>query len=185
MRADLFDPRLPLRFWNKVIPEPNGGCWLWIGCLQSADYGQMNVDNQRVYTHRLAYETLVAPIPEGLFIDHLCRVPPCCNPAHLEPVTPQTNTARGLGAAGTHCPRGHAYQGNEYIRPDTGRRQCHECCLLRADSRNKMLTEERSRAGLCLACGGVIEDAAFKRCALCRVRGAVRQQRVRDRMRAG
>lgn len=62
-----------------------------------------------VYIHRLAYEELIGPIPDGLQIDHLCRNRACYNPAHLEPVTQQENIRRGYWAMKTHCPRGHAY----------------------------------------------------------------------------
>jgi DNA-binding XRE family transcriptional regulator len=34
-------------------------------------------------------------IPEGLQLDHLCRVRCCVNPAHLEPVTNRENSHRG------------------------------------------------------------------------------------------
>lgn len=44
--------------------------------------------------HRVAYETLVAPIDEALVCDHLCLNKACCNPAHIEPVTSRENTLR-------------------------------------------------------------------------------------------
>jgi hypothetical protein len=49
-------------------------------------------------THRAAYELFVGPIPDGLHIDHLCRVRHCCNPEHLEPVTMLENFKRGREA---------------------------------------------------------------------------------------
>jgi hypothetical protein len=48
------------------------------------------------------YEHHVGPIPDGLVIDHLCRVHNCVNPEHLEPVTPAENTRRGHLAKLTH-----------------------------------------------------------------------------------
>ena len=36
----------------------------------------------------------VGSIPDGLHLDHLCRVPACVNPEHLEPVTLAENNRR-------------------------------------------------------------------------------------------
>src|SRR5690606_34126891 len=69
------DERLPERFWKKVSPERNSGCWLWTGCLDAYGYGRFSVDTRtKRCAHRIAFETLVAPIGAGLFLDHLCRI---------------------------------------------------------------------------------------------------------------
>lgn len=90
------------RFWDRTdlngpVPEyrPDlGPCWLWSGALHNG-YGGFFADGQRWRVHRWSYEFLVGPIPEGLHLDHLCRVRHCVNPAHLEPVTNQENIRRG------------------------------------------------------------------------------------------
>ncbi|MGQ7350721.1 HNH endonuclease signature motif containing protein [Quadrisphaera oryzae] len=69
-----------------------------------------------VLVHRRVFEMLIGPIESGMWLDHLCRVKRCCNPDHLEPVTPRENTLRGhsptaLNAAKEQCPRGHDYDG--------------------------------------------------------------------------
>ncbi len=94
-------------------------------------YGQLGVDGTKVQAHRFAYELLVGPIPDGLEIDHLCRVTACVNPAHLEPVTGQVNTLRGdtpaaKNAAKTHCPQGHVYSVKN-TGVGNGRRRCRTC----------------------------------------------------------
>ena len=55
---------------------------------------------RQVLVHRLAYETLVGPIPEGLESDHLCRNHPCIRPRHIEPVTHAVNGQRGVHVKG-------------------------------------------------------------------------------------
>ncbi len=95
--------------------------------------------------HRVAYELSVADIPDGLELDHLCRVRHCVNPSHLEPVTPHENWARGqaisiLNAQKTHCPQGHAYdEANTYIsgRGIRGCRACNRAAVSRYKSRRR------------------------------------------------
>jgi hypothetical protein len=72
------------------------GCWLYEGhlTLGSSGYGLIGVDRTNKVTHRLMYEELVGPVPEGLELDHLCCVTRCVNPDHLEPVTHAENCRR-------------------------------------------------------------------------------------------
>jgi len=129
-----------LRFQTKVV-EVASGCWLWTGATNNHGYGQIRVDGQARYVHRLAYETFVAPIPNGFQIDHVCRNRRCVNPAHLEAVTQRVNILRGESpharhARATHCVHGHPLSGkNLYVRPDGRGRHCKRCFLLRGRER--------------------------------------------------
>lgn len=94
---------LPERFWSLVVPT-TAGCWLWTG-FKAAGYGRFSFKgtNSAAAAHRLSYEALIGEIPAGLDLDHLCRVPSCVNPLHLEPVTRRENIGRGgqaIAAAG-------------------------------------------------------------------------------------
>lgn len=111
------------RFWSKVnkqgpIPEyrPDlGGCWLWLGHKEPGGHGVFWLDGANTPAHRFSYESLVgATLPwPAHHIDHLCRVPACVNPEHLELVTARENTLRQpRNVNRTHCNRGHAYAGN-------------------------------------------------------------------------
>lgn len=74
-------------------------CWLWTGQIaQRTGYGQTRVRSRKVGAHRAMYEREVGPIPDGLELDHLCRVRVCVNPAHLEAVTRSVNVQRGYDA---------------------------------------------------------------------------------------
>ena len=127
------DPRLPQRFWDKVqVTEQD--CWAWTAFRARNGYGQYTVNARRNQAHRVAYSVLVGPIPDGLHIDHLCRVRECVNPAHLEAVTQQENNRRAGGPEGYRqavCRRGHRFSDEDaYIDP-RGRRQCGACRKIR------------------------------------------------------
>lgn len=79
------------RFWAKV--EKTETCWLWTASTRNG-YSWLGLDGRCEYGHRLVYEWLVGPIPEGLHIDHLCRNRACVNPAHLEAVSQRENNVR-------------------------------------------------------------------------------------------
>lgn len=98
--------------WQKKFDKlPFDGCWLWKRPT-AGRYGSMMVKGVRYQAHRLAYEMAIGPIPQGLQVDHLCRVKHCVNPLHLEAVTGPENMRRGMNPAvvtklaGT-CARGH------------------------------------------------------------------------------
>jgi hypothetical protein len=139
-------PRRPINavlFWTKVDVYFNGdGCWRWEGRLSHNGYGRYYQDGRSFAAHRIAYELLVGPIPEGLVLDHLCRVPACVRPDHLEPVTQRENVLRGdtfqaRNAAKTHCPKGHPYDEANTKVDKRGRRSCKECHRERNRSRKR------------------------------------------------
>lgn len=134
------------RFWAKVLPT--GFCWEWAGALDPNGYGVFNVGNYVDRAHRVSYSILVGEIPNGYHVDHLCRNPKCCNPDHLEPVTPLENHRRGFssgaitGRSGM-CSKGHS-MADAYVRPDTGTRMCRPCSVERGRRRRYGDTETAS-----------------------------------------
>ncbi len=126
--------KLLARFWAKVNKTET--CWLWTGGTSRGSgepYGSFHPSRSvLVRAHVFAYEMLVGPVPLGLVLDHLCRVRMCCNPAHLEPVTPQVNVLRGIGptainAAKTHCDHGHEFTPENTGEVTAGGRYCKAC----------------------------------------------------------
>jgi hypothetical protein len=110
------------RLASKLV-ENDHGCLVFMGCRNSEGYGRITEGGHAgriVYAHRVAWELVHGPIPEGLLVLHTCDNPPCCNPAHLRVGTHLENiqemydrkrdngvTARNRGK--THCPNGHPY----------------------------------------------------------------------------
>jgi hypothetical protein len=78
-------------------------CWIWqLGRLPNGyGVGYDETTQRSALAHRVCYVKNVGPIPDGLDLDHLCRVRECCNPAHLEPVTRSENLKRGYAARRT------------------------------------------------------------------------------------
>lgn len=97
--SDLYREAALARFREGYVEDLNSGCWIWTRTLTPDGYGKFNYMRKTVIAHRAAYYLLVGEVPQGLDLDHLCRVRRCVNPAHLEPVTPEENRRRGQAFA--------------------------------------------------------------------------------------
>lgn len=143
-----------LWFWKHVaLPTEPDDCWLWMGATDRAGYGQA-VSRQLSPTrtkqaHRWVYEQRVAPVTPGAHIDHLCRIPRCVNPEHLEAVTPAENTRRGLhGVLRTHCKYGHELTPeNTYHKQQDGSKRCRRCQAERERQKRSALKAEIALGG--------------------------------------
>ena len=140
------------RFWRYAEKDSSSGCWLWKGSLTRDGYGIFHVrinENGRKYqrAHRWAYDNFVGLIPDGLTIDHLCRVRNCVNPDHLEVVTGKENTLRGeavssINSRKTHCINGHELIGENIYRGFLGKRICYVCIKIRKKEYRKRDSEK-------------------------------------------
>jgi hypothetical protein len=111
----LFIPGAVRRFEAKLSEGP-GGCWLWLASKDRDGYGKFYPKGSIVWmAHRWSYEYHVVEIPDGLQLDHLCRVKACCNPAHLDPVTASVNCQRAVQNPCTHGKR-YTYQCGQCLR---------------------------------------------------------------------
>lgn len=116
------------------------GCWLWPGAVDEGGYGRVLILKQSERVHRISFVLFKGAIPEGLVVDHECRVRRCYNPDHLRPMTNEANLAISpLTTMGkVICKWGHRLEGvNVRIRPD-GRRTCRTC---------KRASDRRLRSG--------------------------------------
>ena len=120
------------------FPEPNTGCWLWQGALTYNGYGKLWWEKCCRRAHRASYEAFMGPIPDGLQLDHTCRVRACVNPEHLEPVTCAENIRRSPLVGRTPrravvrtrkatCGRCHEFTPANTIHRSSGQRACREC----------------------------------------------------------
>lgn len=110
----------------KSIPEPNSGCWLWLGGVRKTNgYGickPLLAVGHGSCAHRVAHIAFKGPIPDGLDVLHSCDQPSCVNPDHLSLGTRLVNMAdmadkkRGRGKIKHHdLPRGVKRHGRRFI----------------------------------------------------------------------
>jgi hypothetical protein len=146
-----YSPTIRARLEKHSMPEPNSGCILWLGSLDSNGYGQIGVGADAdgiVSAHIASYETAVGPVPQGLELDHKCRVRCCINPLHLEPVTHRENMLRGEGSSGkrarqTHCKNDHPLSGENLKINKRGHRSCRTCCKAWQKANREHLTRQQ------------------------------------------
>lgn len=142
MSTRRYHGRMPIEERLSRYDEDEYGCWRWNGPINHHGYGRMS----QKLAHRVAYEHWVAPIPEGMQIDHLCRVRSCINPAHMEVVTPKENTHRGLAVLGIiplrRCRNGHEFQ---FTTRKSGEREgmAAYCKVCRNERRRQKYAEDK------------------------------------------
>lgn len=129
MRVVVHTNTLDQAFFSRIKKQPDGGCWLYTGYITPNGYGTFGYQKKFHYAHRFSYEFYKGPIPEGLEVDHLCKVRNCCNPDHLEAVTTLVNQHRA-NPPKDHCNRGHAFdeENTFYVKKgERFKRYCRAC----------------------------------------------------------
>lgn len=135
---DVRDELMRVRLATEGVVD--NGCLRWTGPKNEHGYGLIAAKvggiHFREYAHRANYRLNVGPVPDGLQLDHLCRVRDCYALAHLEPVTPAENVRRATPSALGFCKRGHPLTDPDalYVSP-SGRRMCRACIRLRQEAR--------------------------------------------------
>lgn len=106
---------------SNMYDEPNlkvdrNDCMLWAGPKNHGGYGRIRLDGKYVPVYRVVYESLYGPIEKPLVPDHLCNVPACFNPDHIEPVTTAENTKRHYERFYKgKCKNGHPNENTSYV----------------------------------------------------------------------
>lgn len=158
------------RFLDKISVGYENGCWEWQGA-KSVGYGKIMTQAQPipvlVGAHRISYELFRGKIPDGLYIDHLCRNRACVNPSHMETVTNRENIRRtpriAQRAKEMTCAHGHDLKEWGVLRvdprttdPESGYYRCKLCSRENAlayhyknrDERVALMASRRRKRGI-------------------------------------
>lgn len=161
--------------WNSITKDL---CWLWTGQLSKDGYGKIQLrpadlwmagkigdKPQGCRVHRVAYTIWRGPIPEGMTLDHRCRVITCFNPDHLRPMTTQENVMIGEGifaqnARKEYCTNGHLLsEENLYTHRIDGR----VCKICREIDWRKDYAYQQTLKARCEYCGKEMLQRNIKR----------------------
>lgn len=142
----------PEIFLDRFTIEPNSGCWLWDGRLDAEKYAHFQMLGENL-AHRVSYRLFKGNIPAGYEIDHLCVVPFCVNPDHLEAVTPLVNWQRSRSPSVafsqmSHCKNGHEFSGSNvrFYRTKRSKRPRRVCVACERAHSHAQFLERRKGA---------------------------------------
>ena len=123
------------------------GHLLWGGAADEQGYGFLSVKNKVHRVTRVVWEIVYGPIPEGLYVLHICNTRSCVRPVHLYLGTQSDNMqdrvrdGNDSQANQTHCINGHEFTADNtyHIRQATRggsiMRQCKTCTSKRQQRR--------------------------------------------------
>lgn len=101
--------------------------------MLSTGYGQYRTNEANLLVHRMAWETLVGPIPDGHHVHHACENRLCFNPEHLALLPPILHVRHHHAITGP-CPKCGSTRPRlqEYRAGKPNGTRCRDCTNARA-----------------------------------------------------
>ena len=134
--------RVVPRIERRQVMGPDG-CVVSTYSVGSHGYAQVGwTENGRTVmhlVHRLVYQVVYGPVPDGMTVDHICRNRRCVNWMHLRLLSNRVNATLNGNALKTHCKRGHEFTPENTRYNTAGYRECVTC-------RRKQVREAMARA---------------------------------------
>lgn len=115
-----------IRFDRKWLPEPNSGCWLWMGG-KNGEYGSFAYQGITMGAHRVSWILYNGLTDPKLVIRHKCNTPCCVNPDHLITGTQLEAVQNMISQGRSHWSSGESHSEALRGKPHPGARGEGNC----------------------------------------------------------
>lgn len=126
-----------VRIKRGIAIDQNNGCWVWQRRRFPNGYGCLKLNGRNHIVSRVMFVLTYGKLPPGRYAHHKCANKSCCNPRHLEALSPYEHVERSPKFLGfvnrhkSHCVNGHEFsEENTYI-DSRGGRHCRKCRVIR------------------------------------------------------
>jgi hypothetical protein len=135
-------------FVQRITVTPK--CWYWLFDKPTTYRGVAHYNKRSIPVHRLSYLIFNGELPAGKEIHHVCEIPNCVNPEHLQALTPEdhskiTGNMLRVKFRKDCCKYGHPRDTTEQHITKAGKRLCKLCRIATQERRKTRLPKKQQR----------------------------------------
>lgn len=134
MTIELGDPRVPKRFWDKIVVNEDG-CWSWVGTTLHSGYGMFHLPEINVSARRYLYEMANGHEPPGV-LTHGDANTSCVRLDHLK-------FGNHANRRWSYCKQGHPFDEANTGQKRSGQRYCIACSRIHSLARHRKVRAMR------------------------------------------